>query len=147
MYPLSGMRSAPTTDSATWCFTPAAASAANKFRVEVPKNSITAASSQDGEFVTSTTTFAPARAPARPSPVSVLTPEEGEAGIASCPRSKGISFFPMSPLPPITTIFMVDLLVDPAGSPGRCSSFPSLLLLRDDDVLGVFRVQDDGDEA
>src|SRR5439155_3127562 len=64
MYPLSGMRSAPTTDSATWCPTPAAASAASKFRVEVPKNSITAASAQDGEFDTSTTASAPARAAA-----------------------------------------------------------------------------------
>jgi hypothetical protein len=41
------------------------------------KNSITAASAQDGEFVTSTTTFAPASASASPSPVMVLTPEEG----------------------------------------------------------------------
>ena len=62
MYPLSGMRSAPTTDSATWCLTPAAASAASRLRVDVSKNSITAASAQDGEFDTSTTTFAPARA-------------------------------------------------------------------------------------
>src|SRR3954453_1568855 len=79
MYPLSGMRSAPTTDSATWCFTPAAASAANRFRVEALKNSITAASSQDGEFDTSTTTWAPLSASANPSPVRELTPEEGEA--------------------------------------------------------------------
>src|SRR3954467_10291251 len=113
MYPLSGMRSAPTTDSATWCFTPAAASAANKFRVEVLKNSITAASAQDGEFDTSTTTFAPTRAPASPSPVRALTPEEGEAETASwpCCRRIGMSFLPMSPLPPITTIFMLHLLV------------------------------------
>src|SRR5947209_5941623 len=71
MYPLSGRRSAPTTDSAMWCPTTAAASAASKFRVDVSKNSSTAASAKDGEFVTSTTTPAPASAyrpdaPARP---------------------------------------------------------------------------------
>ena len=108
MYPLSGMRSAPTTDRATWCPTPAAASAASRLRVDVSKNSITAASAQDGEFDTSTTTFAPASASASPSPVRALTPEDGEADTASWPRSRrmGTSFLPMSPLPPITTIFM-----------------------------------------
>src|SRR5262245_22854823 len=107
------MRSAPTTDSAAWCLTPAAASAASRFRVDRSKNSITAASSQDGEFVTSTTAWAPASASASPSPVRALTPEEGEAETASWPpwRSRGISFLPMSPLPPITTIFMSRLLV------------------------------------
>ena len=80
MYPLSGMRSAPTTDRATWCPTPAAFSAASRLRVDVSKNSITAASAQDGEFDTSTTTFAPASASASPSPVRALTPEDGDAG-------------------------------------------------------------------
>ena len=123
MYPLSGMRSAPTTDRATWCPTPAAASAARRLRVEVSKNSITAASSQDGEFDTSTTTSAPASASASPSPVRVLTPDEGDADTASWPRSRssGISFFPMSPLPPITTIFMSNLLVV-ASNRGRYST-------------------------
>src|SRR6516164_8156411 len=81
-------------------------------RVDVSKNSRTALSSKEGEFVTSTTTSAPASAPDSPSPVRVLTPEEGEAATASCPapRSRGISFLPMSPLPPITTIFMPGLL-------------------------------------
>src|SRR5262245_22394735 len=55
--------SAPTTDSATWCFTPAAASAARMLRVDFSKNSRTALSSNEGEFVTSTTTSAPASAP------------------------------------------------------------------------------------
>src|SRR5215468_1917143 len=139
MYPLSGMRSAPTTDRATWCPTPAARSAASRLRVEVSKNAITAASSHDGEFVTSTTTFAPASAWASPSPVRVLTPEEGEADTASCPapRSRGISFLPMSPLPPITTIFMPGLLERrPSRIAGPVLTFPSLfLLLGDDDVL------------
>src|SRR5262245_34230242 len=140
------MRSAPTTDRATWCPTPAARSAASRLRVEVSKNAITAASSHDGEFVTSTTTFAPSSAGSSPSPVRVLTPEEGEADTASWPRSRGISFLPMSPLPPITTIFMPGLLeCRPAGS---VLIFPSLFLLfGDDDVLGVLRVQDDSDEA
>src|SRR5262249_17487259 len=98
------------------------------------------------EFVTSTTTFAPASAWASPSPVRLLTPEEGEADTASWPRSRGISFLPMSPLPPITTIFMPGLLeCRPAGS---VLLFPSLfLLIGDDDALVVLRVQADGDEA
>src|SRR5262245_15479989 len=109
MYPLSGRRSAPTTDRATWCRTPAAASAASRLRVDFSKNSSTSASPQDGAFDTSTTTAAPASAPASPSPVRALTPEEGDAGTASWPcwRRIGTSFFPMSPLPPITTIFML----------------------------------------
>ena len=81
--------------------------------MDVSKNSSTAASSNDGEFDTSTTTSAPASASASPSPVRALTPDEGDAGTASWPSSRriGTSFFPMSPLPPITTIFMTDLLV------------------------------------
>jgi hypothetical protein len=51
--------------------------------VDVWKNSSTAASSNDGEFDTSTTTLAPSSALARPSPVSVMTPESGDAGTAS----------------------------------------------------------------
>jgi hypothetical protein len=43
-----------------------------ELRVEVSKNSSTAASSNDGEFDTSTTTAAPKKASARPSPVSVF---------------------------------------------------------------------------
>src|SRR5215468_11327219 len=112
MYPLSGMRSAPTTDRATWCPTPAARSAASRLRVEVSKNAITAASSHDGEFVTSTTTLAPPSALANPSPVRLLTPDDGDADMTSwpCPRRIVTSFFPMSPLPPITTTFMMNLL-------------------------------------
>src|SRR5262249_4453619 len=146
-----GKRSAPTTDSATWCFTLAAASAASMLRVDFSKNSRTALSSNEGEFVTSTTTSAPASASASPSPVTVLTPEEGEADTAACPapRSRRISFLPMSPLPPITTIFMPGLLeCRPSRIAGPVLIFPSLFLLfGDDDVLGVLRVQDDGDEA
>src|SRR6516164_3431676 len=106
------MRSAPTTDRATWCPTPAARSAASRLRVEVSKNAITAASSHDGEFVTSTTTFAPASAWASPSPVRLLTPDDGDAARTSwlCRLRMVTSFFPMSPLPPITTTFMTNLL-------------------------------------
>src|SRR5262245_57938256 len=140
------MRSAPTTDSATWCFTLAAASAVSMLRVDFSKNSRTALSSNEGEFVTSTTTSAPASASASLSPVRVLTPEEGEADTASWPRSRGISFLPISPLPPITTIFMPGLLE--CGPAGSVLILPWLFLLfGDDDVLGVLRVQDDGDEA
>src|SRR5262245_13918225 len=119
------MRSAPTTDRATWCPTPAARSAASRLSVEVSKNASTAASSHDGEFVTSTTTFAPASAWASPSPVRLLTPDDGDAAMTSwpCRRRMVTSFFPMSPLPPITTIFMLDLLV---GHPdiGAVHRFP-----------------------
>src|SRR5262249_3675616 len=100
----------------------------------------------EGEFVTSTTTSAPASSSDSPSPVRVLTPEEGEADTASCPapRSRGISFLPMSPLPPITTIFMPGLLeCRPSRIAGPVLIFPSLFLrLRDDQILRVPRVQD-----
>src|SRR6202795_773698 len=48
-------------DSATWCWTPAAASPARRLRPEVSKNSSTALSSNEGELVRSITTCAPAR--------------------------------------------------------------------------------------
>src|SRR5690242_909302 len=88
---------------------PAAASAARMLRVDVSKNFITAASSHDGAFDTSTTTAAPFSASASPSPVRVLTPVAGDAAMASCPCSRSLltSFDPMSPVPPITTIFIV----------------------------------------
>src|SRR4051812_794101 len=55
------------------------------------------------------TTEALFRASASPSPVRVLTPESGDAAIASCPCSRSFltSLDPISPLPPITTIFMI----------------------------------------
>src|SRR6267143_899119 len=61
-------------DSATWCRTPAAASAARRLRPEVSKNSSTALSSNEGELARSITTCAPAMAALSPSPVMVLTP-------------------------------------------------------------------------
>src|SRR6266478_2309537 len=63
---------------------------------DVLKNSSTAATSDDGEFDTSTTTDAPSRTSASPSPVSVLTPELGDTG--SWPRSLSLvtSFDPIS---------------------------------------------------
>src|SRR5262245_15623419 len=72
---------------------------------------MTALSSNDGEFETSTTTDAPWRTSASPCPVSVLTPVSGEAGTASwpCSRSLVTSFDPMSPVPPMMTSFMIDL--------------------------------------
>jgi hypothetical protein len=65
MYPLSVMRSAPTTERATWCPTPAVFSAASRLRVDLSKDSITASSAQEGEFDTSSTTFAPGGGSAR----------------------------------------------------------------------------------
>src|SRR6516225_1892694 len=69
-------------------------------------------SSKDGELAKSTTTCAPSSASARPSPVIVLTPVLGAAASASCPRWVSLltTFEPMSPVPPITTIFMTSPL-------------------------------------
>ena len=67
----------PTTESATWWPTPAAASAASRLCVDVSKNSSAVAYSKLGELETSTTTDAPSSAAASPSPVIVLTPEPG----------------------------------------------------------------------
>jgi hypothetical protein len=86
--------------------------------VEVSKNLKTAASSQEGEFDTSITTDAPVRASARPSPVRVLTPVLGEADTASWPCSPSLvtSFAPMSPLPPMTTIFIEGSFLSAGGT-------------------------------
>jgi hypothetical protein len=78
-------------------------------RLDVVKNSMAAASSKEGEFDTSTTTDAPTKTSVSPWPVSVLTPDESDAGTASCPCALSFltSFDPMRPLPPMTTIFML----------------------------------------
>src|SRR5271165_132141 len=98
-------------DSATWCRTPAAASAARRLRPEVSKNSSTALSSNEGELARSITTCAPAMASLRPSPVMLLTPLLGEAAVTSWPpwRRMATVFEPIRPVPPMTTIFMVYL--------------------------------------
>src|SRR5262245_12038549 len=96
-------------DSATWCRTPAAASAARRLRPEVSKNSSTALSSNEGELARSTTTCAPAMASLSPWPVMVFTPVLGEAATTSWPpwRRMATVFEPIRPVPPMTTIFMV----------------------------------------
>src|SRR5262245_57148045 len=108
-YPLS-VRSIATIDSATWCRTFAAASAARRLRPEVSKNSSTALSSNEGELARSITTCVPAMASLSPSPVTVLIPLRGEAATTSWPpwRRMATVFEPIRPVPPITTIFMVD---------------------------------------
>src|SRR6476620_1248443 len=82
-------------------------------RVDVSKNFSTAASSQEGEFDTSTTTRVPLSTSASPSPVRVLTPVLGAAATASCPLALSfvMSFDPIRPVPPITTIFIYFLLL------------------------------------
>src|ERR1700722_14626390 len=72
-------------ESATWCRTPAAASAGTRLRPEVSKNSSTALSSNEDELVRSITTCARAMASLRPSPVMLLTPLLGEAARTSWP--------------------------------------------------------------
>src|SRR5919198_6654551 len=96
-------------ESATWCRTPAATSAGRRLRPEVSKNSSTALSSNEGELARSITTCAPATTSLSPSPVMVLTPLLGEAATTSWPlwRRMATVFEPISPVPPMTTIFMV----------------------------------------
>src|SRR6185503_11481286 len=79
--------------------------------VESLKNFMTAASSKEGEFETSTTTAAPLRASARPSPVTASTPVRRDAATTSWPSRVSIvtSLDPMSPPPPTTTIFILHL--------------------------------------
>src|SRR6266851_8605056 len=100
-------------DSATWYRTPAAASAARRLRPEVSKNSSTALSSNEGELARSITTCVPAMASLRPSPVMLLTPVLGEAATTSWPpwRRMATVFEPIRPVPPMTTIFIPNLLV------------------------------------
>src|SRR5918992_6143954 len=88
-------------DSATWCPTPAAASAARRLRPEVSKNSSTALSSNEDELARSITTCVPATASLRPSPVIVLTPVLGEAAATSWPpwRRMATVFEPIRPVP------------------------------------------------
>src|ERR1700681_3030624 len=87
-------------DSATWCRTPAAASAARRVRPEVSKNSSTALSSNEGELARSIATCAPAMASLRPSPVMLLTPLLGEAATTSWPpwRKMATVFAPIRPV-------------------------------------------------
>src|SRR4029077_18295476 len=95
-------------ERATWCRTPAAASAGRRLRPAVSKNSSTALSSNEGELARSITTCAPATASLRPSPVMVLTPVLGEAATTSWPprRRMATGFEPIRPVPPMTTIFL-----------------------------------------
>src|ERR1700730_11475693 len=124
-YPLSGVRSVPTMDSATWCRTPAAASAARRLRPEASKNSSTALSSNEGELARSITTCAPAMASLSPWPVMLLIPLLGEAATTSWPpwRRMATVFDPIRPVPPITTIFMVDPPLSMTGDPSITGNF------------------------
>src|SRR3954447_26651096 len=96
-------------ESATWCRTPAAASAARRLRPEVSKNSSTALFSNEGELARSIATCAPARAPLSPSPVIVLMPLWGDAATTSWPRWRRMAtvFEPIRPVPPMMTIFII----------------------------------------
>src|SRR6201981_699613 len=105
------MRCPPPTDTATWCLTPASCSADRRFVVVVVKKCITGSSSNNGESATSTRTSAPAMALAGPSPVGESPPDRREAGITSfpCALSLDATFEPISPRPPMTTIFIMNL--------------------------------------
>jgi hypothetical protein len=73
------------------------------------KKSSAALPSNEGELETSTTTCAPDNTSASPSPVSVLTPDFGDAAIASWPWSASLAttLEPMSPVPPMTMILVM----------------------------------------
>src|SRR5437763_14491245 len=113
-------------ESATWCRTPAAVSAARRLRPEVSKNSSTALSSNEGELARAITTCAPGTASLTPSPVIVLTPLLGEAATTSWPPCRKLVtvFEPIRPVPPMTTIIMVHpflrLIGDPHGVEYKC---------------------------
>src|SRR4051794_22929112 len=98
-------------ESATWCRTPAAASAARRLRPEVSKNSSTALSSNEGELARSITTVVPTIASLSPSPVILLMPFLGDAATTSCPpwRRMATVLEPIRPVPPTTTIFISNL--------------------------------------
>src|SRR4029077_6393729 len=69
--------------------------------------------SNEGEFVTSTTTCAPVIASVKPSLVIELMPWEGDAATTSWPpeRRRSTTLPPMRPLPPRMTIFIFLFLV------------------------------------
>src|SRR5262245_17614221 len=119
-------------ETATWCRTPAAASAASRLRPEVSKNSSTAWSSHEGALARSITTCAPAMAAVRPSPVMVLTPVWGEAATTSWPpwSSMGTVFEPMRPVPPMTTIFMVSPPLSRHRGRSHAQGAPAALLVQ-----------------
>ena len=66
------------------------------------------ASSKVGELVRLTTTSAPFSASGRPCPLSRSRPVDGECGTASWPLAFRVltTCDPMSPVPPMTAIFM-----------------------------------------
>src|ERR1700730_3527525 len=121
-----------------WCRTPAVVSAASKLRPAVSKNSSTAWSSHCGAFARSTTTWAPFSTSASPSPVRVLTPEEGDAATTSWPRARRLftTLVPISRVPPITTIFM--LLYESAFEEREQIGIDDVCVRRDHAVRQVF---------
>src|SRR5436853_5077936 len=133
-------------ESATWCRTPAAASAARRLRPEVWKNSSTALSSNEGELARSITTCVLAMASLRPLPVMVLTPVLGEAATTSWPpwRRMGTVFEPIRPVPPITTIFIANLLVrsPQAGVCDGCAASCRQSVVHDEGDRDVFLQHD-----
>src|SRR5262245_499796 len=119
-------------ESATWCRTPAAASAGSRWRSDVSKKSSTARSSNEGELARSITTCVPAMASVSPSPVMVLTPVWGEAATTSWPpwRSMGTVFEPIRPVPPMTTIFMVSPPLSMRRGMSNATVTPAALLVQ-----------------
>jgi hypothetical protein len=119
----------PTTDSATWCLTPTAVSAARRLRAEVWKKFSTAVSSQAGALDTSTTTWGALER------FGQSLAGEGVDARGRRRRQRIVAilaqllddFDPIRPLPPITTIFILSL--SPGDAVSACGSTlpPSLL--------------------
>src|SRR5262249_9456536 len=99
--------------------TGAASAAVSRLSMVVWKNA-GEASSKVGEFVRLTTTAVPSSASDRPRPLSRSKPVDGECGTASWPRALRTltTCDPISPVPPMTAIFMFFDLLPHAGYDG-----------------------------
>jgi len=93
-------------DKATWCRTPASASAASRWLVTVLKNWTALDGLRDVVFDTSITASAPFSASARPVPVTRSTPADRLITTVSCPAARAASttYRPTTPVPPATAI-------------------------------------------
>src|SRR5258706_8655938 len=136
--------------------TPAALVAVSRLSMVVWKNA-GEASSKVGEFVRLTTTSAPSSASERPRPLIRSKPVDGECGTASCPLALRTltTCDPMSPVPPMTAIFMsfdlpwydgaVQLSSRSTCAPGPAGLTPDELVLVHEGEHGLARFAEHGD--
>jgi hypothetical protein len=81
----------PMIDTTTICSTPARSPTCCRLRAEAVKKSVAAACSDEGWVAASMMHATPARASARPSPVTTSTPLERDIGTTSCPSASSTS--------------------------------------------------------